>query len=482
MRWLHPLERSVLDYIRHEQLLPGEMHALAAVSGGPDSLALLHVLLALQDTLGLQQITVLHFDHQLRAESRGEAEFVEALAKGFGLEFLLGTEDVLSVRRQHGMSLEMAARVCRHRFFMQSLDQVKARSVALGHTATDQAEEILLRLFRGTGPSGLSGMQPKTAEGIIRPLLFATRREVLSYLRDCGLSYRQDASNLDPFCQRNALRVEVFPLLEKHFHSKVEATLTRHAQLVRDEEAFWGEHLQGYWRKVCTEETPESLTLSVPELLLLHTAPRRRILRMALERLQGNLLGIYAVHVESLCRLIAEGSSGKIIHLPGGLYGLRGEGSLTLSKGISQPSQSFLEQGTQSIESPGTYVFGGSTFTLRVTECSPHMASAMEFHSSNRAYLDDEKILWPLSIRFRRRGDCFRPLGFPGTKKLQDFFVDAKIPRSERDRIPILCDEEKICWVVGLRPDDRVKVTGDTRRVLVVEKKGKLLFTLEIPA
>jgi tRNA(Ile)-lysidine synthase len=157
MKQLHPFARRVHHYIAQEQLIAPRDSILAAVSGGPDSVALLHVLVSLQELCGFTRITVLHFDHQLRADaSAGDRDFVEALASALGLPFYTATEDVLSYRRRHHLSVEMAARECRHRFFRRAQTQLEAETIALGHTANDQAEELLLRLFRGTGPSGMA--------------------------------------------------------------------------------------------------------------------------------------------------------------------------------------------------------------------------------------------------------------------------------------------------------------------------------------
>ncbi len=255
MKQLHPLQRRVRDFIRQEQLLAGKDLVLVAVSGGPDSVALLHILVSLRESCGISKIAVLHFDHQLRGNaSAADRDFVEALATTFDLPFHCGAEDVLSYHKQHKISVEMAARACRHRFFKDALTRLEAHAIALGHTANDQAEELLLRLFRGSGPGGMSGMHPRTRGGLIRPLLFATRNEIIAYLRDKKLSFREDSSNNDPAYQRNALRHELFPVLEKHFHPRVVEVLCRHARLATDDESCWRDLLASQWTTVCVGE------------------------------------------------------------------------------------------------------------------------------------------------------------------------------------------------------------------------------------
>ena len=471
MRPVHPFQRRVFEYIRQEQLIAETDSILAAVSGGPDSVALLHVLISLRELCGIAQIAVLHFDHQLRGDaSAADKAFVEVLAKSFGLVFHTASEDVRSYQKQQRISLEMAARICRHRFFRDALARLGAKAIALGHTANDQAEELLLRLFRGTGPSGMSGMLPKTADRLVRPILFATRSEILAYLHDQKLSFREDFSNLDPSCQRNALRHEVFPFLEKHFHPRVVKVLCRHGRLVRDEESFWADLLTNHWRAVCGGENDSRIVLNSEVLSSLHPALRRRLLRFALKRLRGSLPGIYAVHIEALCKLLAHRAPGRLIQLPGGL-GARIEGGfLVLSKEPQRLPPAAEQEFSQVMSGPGRYQFSSFELCLSLKEVPSPIDVTPFYQSPDTVWLDANRIIWPLFLRFWRRGDRFCPLGLMGSKKLQDFFVDLKIPRTERSRVLLLCDQEKICWVVGYRLDDRVKVSPQTKHLLTIEK------------
>ena len=471
MRPVHPFQRRVFEYIRQEQLIAETDSILAAVSGGPDSVALLHVLVSLRELCGITQIAVLHFDHQLRGgASAADKAFVEVLAKSLGLVFHTASEDVRSYQKRQRISLEMAARICRHRFFRDALARLGAKAIALGHTANDQAEELLLRLFRGTGPSGMSGMLPKTADRLVRPILFATRSEILAYLHDQKLSFREDSSNLDPSCQRNALRHEVFPFLEKHFHPRVVKVLCRHGRLVRDEESFWTDLLTNHWQAVCVGENDSRIVLNSEALSSLHQALRRRVLRFALKRLRGSLPGIYAVHIEALCKLLAHRAPGRLIQLPGGLSaGVEGE-LLVLSKESRGVPPVDEQEFFQTIRGPGSYQFSSFELCLSLKEV-PSPAQAGPFpETADMICLDAGRIKWPLFLRLWKWGDRFHPLGLGGSKKLQDFFVDLKISRSERSRVLLLCDQEKICWVVGYRLDDRVKVTPQTKHLLTIEK------------
>ncbi len=474
MTQVHPFARRVLSHLHQEQLIAREDSILVAVSGGPDSVALLHVLVSLREACGIRQIAVLHFDHQLRGgESTADSDFVMALAATFGLQVHTGSEDVRSYHHRHRISLEMAARACRHRFFEDALSRLEANALALGHTANDQAEEILLRLFRGAGPSGMAGMRPRTAGRLIRPLLYATRKEILVYLHDHKLSFREDASNRDLTHQRNAVRHSLFPLLGKHFHPHVVEVLCRHARLGADEESYWRDLLAAHWPAVCTAEAPSRIILSGRALLGRHPALQRRLLRLAIERLQENLQGIYAAHIETLCKLLASGTPGRSIQLAGGLWALLEEEFLVLSREPQKSLPVIQEDFCQTMDGPGRYQFSSFALGLSLKDV-PSSADAGPFHDvPGTIWLDAGTIKWPLFLRFWKNGDRFHPLGLGGSKKLQDFFVDSRVPRKERVCVPLLCDQEKICWVVGYRLDDRVKVTPQTQQILIIEKCDK---------
>ncbi len=467
-----PLPLKALDFIRrHQMVRPGD-GLLVGVSGGPDSVALLHILKTLQSDLEIDRLTVAHFDHGLRgAESLEDRIFVENLAADLGLECRCGAEDVRRVADEQRLSLEMAARLCRHRFFQGVASSVGGTPpIALAHNANDQAEEILMRLCRGTGPSGLAGMRPREGSGIVRPLLFAARAEILAYLNDMKLTYRLDSSNRVAACQRNRIRLEAIPLLEGILHPGIVGCIERHTRLVRDEEEYWEAALASLWPKVCVVESANEVRLQGHELQNLHPALVRRVLRHALERIQGHTLGVFAVHVEKLCELLRSGSSGKRIDLPGSLRAGLQAGDLILTSGGKAGKKSLLAEEPLLIESTGTWPWGKRTLKLQLL-ARHELTLPQDFRRAgrNRAFLDADGIQWPLCVRRWQKGDRFQPLGLSGHKKLQDFFVDLRIPRESRGNIPILCDREKICWIVGYRLDERVKVTSRTQRVLFVE-------------
>ena len=463
------LRQRVLNFIQKERLIQPGDSVLPAVSGGPDSVAMLDVLHHLQPAFGFTIPAVLHFDHCLRGEESAlDREFVRSLAERLGLPFHCESKNVEAFRMHHGGSVEMAARACRHAFFRESMNRFGARRLALGHTASDQAEEVLLRLLRGTGPSGMRGMLPSGGNGIIRPLLMVERRNILEYLNDRGLSWREDASNALPVCRRNVLRLDILPALEREFHPAVTATLSRHTELVREEESWWGEYLRDLWPTVCSGESGRETALSVPKLRTLHRAVLRRVLRFAVERLRGNLMRIAAVHIDALVHGIEGDFSGVAAHLPEGLRVERsGDDLIFYDKTVRAAP---VQATSTMIHGPGTVELPSFGLILKV-EISASLPSEDELKRGDGdvSFMDARKVHFPFEVRPWKPGDRFFPSGMSGSKKLQDFFTDLKIPRNRRHTIPILCDREKICRIIGFRTDDRVKVTATTREVVRVE-------------
>ena len=467
---MNPTAKSLpalaFEYISKHGLIAQGDHVLTAVSGGPDSVALLGVLTGLKEALALERITVVHFDHRLRGkESDEDREFVSALARSAGLDFRCAEADVSGFARRRKISIEMAARECRRSFFSKTASELKADKIALGHTADDQAEEVLLRILRGTGPAGIQAMSPFTREWIIRPLLFATRAAILEYLQESGMEFRNDSTNFVPSCQRNFLRLKVFPLLKEAFNPEIVRTITRCADLAREEESWWKSQVQELWDDICLETAEGRCALDLDRIRRLHPALARRILRLGISIVKGNLSGVGFVHVEPVIELVFSGKRGKSVEIPGGIEAVGRGGKLFISlKSCGGPDE--LPHEPLVIRAPGSYVFGRFSFELRSGEAK---ASFVPDSDRDSIRMDREKLKWPLQLRFRRPGDRFHPLGMSGTKKLQDFFTDCMVPRHERQAIPLLCDSEKICWIAGMRMDDRVKVDSDTKQILMVK-------------
>lgn len=461
--------RRVLRFLREHALLPAGDTIVVGVSGGPDSVCLLHLLSRLQDRLAVS-LHIAHLNHLLRgAESDADAQYVSSLASSMGISATVASRDVRAYQMALRCSLEEAAREVRYAFFAEVAREVGASRVAVGHTADDQVETILLHLIRGTGIAGLRGMQPatswrSTATGasllLVRPLLEVSREETAEYCSRHGLSPRQDLSNLSPSLLRNRMRTELIPLL-RTFNPNIRETLFRVARLASDDLALIEEQAACHWESVA-KAADDSVSLDTKALLALPVALQRYILRAAVEHILGNLRDFEAIHIEDMIGVMKK-PVGSTVSLPHALVFTAGYGTCTLSR-VSKGEAARLE-GEHRLVIPGETMLPGWRVVAQVTDSLP----ADFILGGHKACFDLEVVGSELTVRGRRPGDRFQPLGMPQPKKLQDFMVDAKIPRGDRDSVPLVCSREHIIWVVGWRVDERVRLLPGTCRYLCLE-------------
>ena len=436
----------VRDYAQAEALWQDGDRLLVAVSGGPDSVALLDVLYALK----LPWLAVAHVHHGLRAEADADAALVEEMAARAGLPFVSVRVDVLARMATTGESLETAARELRYTALRRLARDLRATRIVTGHTADDQAETVLMRLLRGTGVTGLAGIPPRRGE-IVRPLLAVRREEILAYLRARELSYCHDASNDSLDMTRNRLRLELLPLLERDYAPGVGARLEQLAVMARRDNAAldgWAAAEFARLRRPWPDGIALPIESELPPGLL------RRLWRLALMAVRGSLEDIGFAHLEEIAAL----PSGQQLHLPGARV-VREAGSLVF---LPAPEETDPEReiALQPLPVPGQLCLAEIGCCVRAEACPG--AAAIE--GGDVAVLDAAAVAGPLTVRGWQAGDRFRPLGAPGTRALQDIFVDAGVPRRLRRRVPVIFDREGIVWLAGFRLADRVKMNGETAR------------------
>ena len=411
-------------------LSPGDRVAVA-VSGGSDSVALLHALVALTPDLGIRP-AVAHFNHQLRGdESDEDEEFVAALTARLGLRFLRKSFDVKGFAESHGENLEQAARNCRYQWFTQLIQDTDTNKVAVGHTLSDQAETVLLRLFRGSGSAGLAGVLPVRSDGIVRPLLGVTREQARRFLEAHSIKWREDSSNLDPRHDRNRLRHELMPLLQREWNPNLPAVLARTAEWAVDEEAYWEQVLSETASQVMKQRAG-SVELSLERWSDFPVAVARRVLRYAIESARGNLQGIGWDHIEQLRSLAGKNSGGEI-HIPG-LVAVRSFETIRLE---AAHSENRAREFDFAIQPPTTVPLpdGKTTLVLRIADRGDADRGYNELRSET---LDWERVPRPLRLRSWRPGDCYRPQGRLSTKKLKALFQESRTPVWERVGWPVL--------------------------------------------
>ena len=453
------LEKVHNTVMSHRMLQSGDL-VVVAVSGGPDSVALCHLLHRLRHSHKVE-LVVAHVHHGLRgAEADQDALFVHNLSHQLGLPVVEQRLEVRTWQKKHGGSLQMAARALRYQCLHQVMTEKGASKLALGHNADDQAEEILLRILRGAGQRGLSGMDPCNRNGVIRPLLECHRHEIMAYLEDHGLAFRQDSSNLKPWCQRNLLRLELLPQLQQAFNSNLNATLLRTSKIFREEEDFWESHLASWLKEHSLNHGDGGIRFPIRPLLETHPAMQKRLLRRVVQEVKGDLREFGFHHTEILLQLCRSPAANRQLDLPGAVQVEKSYDWVTVTL-RPETVQAF----TFRISDQGVHSFPLLNHSMEVALLASDLP--VEFsHDPNKAIMDLDRVSFPLTLRSSKTGDRFRPLGLGGSKKLKDFFIDAKVPKSQRRQIPILCSKDHIIWVVGHRLDDRVKLTSNTSRVL----------------
>ncbi len=435
-------------------LSPGDRVAVA-VSGGSDSIALLHALVELAPALGTQT-AVAHLNHQLRgAESDTDEEFVASLAARLGLRFLRASFDVKDLAEAHGANLEQAARDCRYQWFTQLMGEGAVDKVAVGHTLSDQAETVLLRLFRGSGSAGLAGVLPVRADGIVRPLLGVTREQARQFLEDRSVSWREDASNADESRDRNRLRHSLMPLLQSDWNPNLPSVLAHTADWARDEEVYW-EQAVSKAASGLMNQRDGGAELSVDGLTALPTAMVRRIYRRAIETAQGTLKGIGWDHIEQLRSLGAKSGATGEIHLPG-IVAVRSFGTIRIE---SASARGCTPEFDIAVEPPATVPLPDGKTRL-VFQLTNRAGEDRGYNSLRAETLDWERVPSLLRLRGWRPGDSYRPQGRSHTKKLKTLFQESRTPIWERDGWPVLTV-----------PADAGEDTGNPDRIVWTRRFG----------
>ena len=465
------LEQRVLNFIQGNQLVSGQHCLLVAVSGGPDSVCLLYILVKLQEELGIR-LHIAHLNHQLRgADSEADAHYVSDLAHRLGIPATIEQRDVKAYQAQHHLSLEEAAREVRYTFLAQAAKSIGANRAAVGHTADDHIETILMHLIRGTGTRGLRGLQPSSlwqSSGssltIIRPLLPVSRRETADYCHNHQLMPRIDASNLSLSPLRNRIRHQLLPLLES-YNPQVAEALLRTARIAGDDFAFLDKETTRQWGKI-VQKQGNTITLDKERFLELPLALKRYLLRRAIEDLLGNLKDIESRHIEEMIDALTK-PTGKRLSLPGGLVFSIEYDKYLIGSDPAALSPFPVLDAEFPLKLPGETVPPG--WHIEATIISREQIT--EKDEDFTAYFDLNKTGNKLLVRPRQPGDRFQPLGMNGPKKLGEFMIDSKIPSAWRQRVPIVCSPQHILWVVGWRIDERVKVTNTTRQILRLKFK-----------
>ena len=436
-------------------ILPSEK-VLVAYSGGADSTFLAFSLLRLREEMGLD-LALAHFNHKLRPGAEEDEQFVRVTAKSWGLPLSVGQEDVRSYARLNRLNLEEAGRVLRYRFLETTADGMDARKIATGHTLNDQAETFLMRLFRGAGLAGLSGISPNLNDRIIRPLVRIEKSEILEVLCMEGIRYREDPSNRDRRFLRNRIRFDILPRLQKDTDGNLVQRLGGAANLLGEDERL----LRTLAAQTLKAHRPERGVLDIRTLKDLDRVLARRVVREFLRRDCGGLRELTRADVENILDM----KDGKTLRLHGGFL-------LRKERGRIRP----LQQDRLTDRIPYNRRWDGAS-ELRIKEAGLLITAdvidgtalkSQAYDDESGVCLDRDRLAFPLEVRSPKSGDRFYPLGSPGHKKLKEAFRERDVPPSERPARPVFLSGGEIIWARGLPVGEKFKITSSTRSVLQI--------------
>ncbi len=459
-------------FIRKEKLFAKGASILIAVSGGPDSICLLHLLFLLSDSYQLK-IAVAHFDHCLRGqESRRDKDFVEMVCKVNSITFFSEKGDVLTVAHKNARGIQETARQLRYAFLRKTAIEHGFEYTATGHTCDDQAEEIIFRLVRGAGPQGLSGIKLKREDNVIRPLLFCTKREILEHLNRYEIGFVEDSSNLQTKYTRNKIRHLLMPIIEKEFNPTAANAIYRSARLLAEECRALNSIAETAYPR-CRAKGVEipGLFLNRDILLEWPRAIRKRIYKKALAELGMDYELIRYDHLEKIDEINLSDSGSSLYNLPKGYVVIKSYDLVCFLKEFS-----FLKMGktmdtehfSLTIDRPGRFKLKGvGTVIVEPAGCSEVSIPCKHF-LPRPLFLDLDTISFPLKITFRKSGDRFQPLGLDKEVKLKKFLINRRIPRFIRDFLPILRIGDKIVAICGVEISQLVKIGTDTNNCLKI--------------
>ena len=469
----------VRHFVRQHGLIAPGARVLAAVSGGSDSVALVHLLRDLAAAGDLQLAGLAHFNHQLRPAAGDEQQFAAGIAASLGVPFFVDGEDVAARAARESRSVEDAARTARHAFLERARITAGADVIALGHTRDDQAETVLLRLIRGAGPRGLAGMHPRNGR-IVRPLLGCRRDELRAWLDERTLSFVEDESNEDVAIPRNRVRAELLPLLAARFNPGIVDVLADQADVARDASA-WMDAAAAELEARCvravtfaeaTAAKPGNAMVREIDVATLRAAPLA-LQRALLWRVLTEVAGARPIafdHVEAALRLTDERHERRV-DLPG--QRLERIGSTVVLTGRAAGAEGRLPaQGASNLfrfplSIPGEVVLPDAGCIVSADRAG---ATVSNRQGNDEALVRSDVCQGSLAVRNRRPGDRFRPAGLDGQKKLQDYFVDRKIARARRDLVPLVVDDsDRIVWVAGFGIDEAFRVTDPAQEVIILK-------------
>ena len=455
---------TIIHTIQKTGLIQHGDCVLVGLSGGPDSVCLLHALAKLRKMIPFTLFSA-HLNHNLRGmDANRDAGFAMSFSKELDVHCLVKSENVAMVAKEQKLSIEAAGRLCRYRFLDEVADKIGADKIAVGHHLNDQAETMLMHLIRGTGLTGLTGMRPHRGR-LIRPLLSVSREEVLAYCDANELTYCDDDTNNQPDVLRNKIRLELIPVIQA-YNPQIIRSLGRTASLLQNDEAALDQLSQQALDKYMIKEEDE-MTFSAAALREQPDAILSRILRKAVSRVQTTDKTLQYDQVNNLITAVRQCVQEKWFHLPGEIQVRVTESQvIVMRKERTQPNIASMTPVW--LKQNGITWLPGRRGTILCRRTRAAHPVLFETDPMNQV-ISADNLTKDLVIRHRKQGDNWRPLGLDGTKSLKRALIDLKVPRVERDQVLLVCHGDEIIWVVGYQISESVRVTQKTKQLLILE-------------
>ncbi len=461
---------KVLKTIKKHKLIQAGESVVVGVSGGPDSVCLLHILNRIAEQMNIKVFAV-HINHMLRGdESDADEDYVKEFCKELKIDFFAEALNVEEIAKKKAISIEEAGREARYEQFRIYAGKTGATKIAVAHNKNDQAETVLMNIIRGAGLDGLKGMEYKRGQ-IIRPLLDIERSEIENYCVENSLKPRIDSSNTKSVYTRNKIRLELVPYIDRLFGTNISDSVCRLAANVKDDIDYIEGKVRTLYGEYVIKSEKEEVWLDSERMKNYHSALIKRIIRNAVKTVKGDLKGIESKHVESVAELCLNGKTGSVVCL---INKIRAEKSYNTLKIYVLKNREPLRYFEGMLSIPGVNYIENlkSYIEACITERSGDFPGMGEADGRCPVqFFDYEKLKTGIYIRYRKEGDIFKPFRSNGTKKLKEYFIDKKIPRDLRESIPLISMGNEIVWVIGYKISDKFKVTENTKYILKLEYK-----------
>ena len=455
---------KVLSTINKHELIQKGDKIVVGLSGGPDSVCLLHILSRLKEELDLE-IYAAHLNHQIRGiEAQKDAFYISKLCEEMGITFFIKSINVLEYCEKNGVSIEEGARKLRYEMFYEIKNNTRANKIAIGHNLNDQAETILMRMMRGTGLQGLKGIEYIRDGVIIRPILDIERNDIEEYCKQNKLNPRIDKTNLESIYTRNKIRLELIPYMKDNFNSNIIESIVRMGNSLRSDNDYIESEALIKFKEVSNIKS-DSVEINLKPYINLHNSMKVRILRNSIKHILGDTNFIDQRHIDDIIELEDESKIDKVINLPRGIYVYRKKNSIILTNKeivieeiefcYNIPSNGFIK-----VKEIGTII------ETQVVSIDKYKRSKSD---KSCKWFDFNKIKGGIVVRNRRSGDKIKLSG--GSKKIKDLFIDIKIPKEDRCKVPVIADDQGILSVGNFRNSENYKIDEETKEVLKVSFK-----------